>query len=171
MSIWCSLSHIGTDTTVMYEVAEGIYEVDLTKDGSGADGRTPVEPVAERGKVLSYAEGFSNHYPDDTGTHETPASINLAYVAPWCVPGHDQDGDSFSCTGCGRQHEDVADVGDRVRLDVDAPQALSFWREDGEDGPVVKPAHVSVVLDEEAARQLRDDLDAWLKAKKVRPNG
>lgn len=144
MSIWCSWQHIGTDPTVMYEVGDGMFEVDLG-GGEQAKGREPVEQKPERGNVLSYAEGFSNHYPDLTGSHERPACIGLATIAPWCVPGH----------------ENVMDgAGPWLRLEVAAPETLNFWT--GSDSPTVEAHDATVILDRAAAEALRDDLDRWL---------
>ena len=155
MSIWCSGQHIGTDPTVMYEAAPGMYEVDLG-DGEQAHGRQPMPQKPERGNVISYADGFSNHYPDLTGSHERPAIIALAHIAPWCVPGHRED-DEFRY-----------EVGPWLRLEVVAPETLSFWTEDS-DEPTVERRDASIILDEQAVRSLRDDLTAWLKRDKVRP--
>lgn len=150
MSIWCSWDHIGTDPTVMFRVK---------RDGSR--GRR-IKPRPERGNVLSYAVGFSNHYPDLTGSHERPAVVALADIAPWCVPGHD----AGECP-CG-EHHDHPDTGPWLRLEVAAPETLSFWRRDGRK-PEVLSEEATVVLDEAAARALRDDLTAWLDRPKVRP--
>ena len=102
------------------------------------------------------ADGFSNHYPDLTGSHERPAIIALAHIAPWCVPGHRED-DEFRY-----------EVGPWLRLEVVAPETLSFWTEDS-DEPTVERRDASIILDEQAVRSLRDDLTAWLKRDKVRP--
>jgi hypothetical protein len=152
MSIWCSWEHIGTDPTVMYEVSPGIREVKL--DGKTARGRRAVEQKAERGNVLSYAEGFSNHYPNLAGTHERPAVIALAHMPEWCVPGHD-DTDDYDITG------------PWLRVEVAAPETLSFWG--AGDEPEVKSEGATVLLDEEAVRSLRDDLTRWLDRPKVYP--
>ena len=165
MSIWCSWEHIGTDPTVMYEVRPGMYEVDLG-DGEQARGREPVPQVAERGVVLSYAEGWSNHYPDLTGEAERPAVIALADVAPWCVPGHGYERDAYVCETCRVPH-DHDEPGPWVRLEVEAPEALNFWGAGGV-GKVERQG-ATVVMDEQAARSLRDDLTAWLDRDKVRP--
>lgn len=154
MSIWCSWPHIGTDPTVMYDAGDGIFEVDLG-DGEQARGREPVEQRPERGNVLSYAEGWSNHYPDLTGEAERPAVIALASMPEWCVPGCDESGD-YEITG------------PWLRLDVAAPETLSFWTKDGER-PTVENRGALVVLDEEAVRSLRDDLTDWLDRPKAYP--
>lgn len=158
MSIWCSWPHIGTDPTVMYGVGDGLFEVEI---GGGARGRTPVAQRPERGNVLSYAEGFSNHYPDLTGSHERPAVIALAHLAPWCVPGHRECDDCF--------HSEEHEAGPWLRLEVAAPETLSFWTKAEDGGPEVTPEGATVLLDEEAARSLRDDLTTWLDRRKARP--
>ena len=109
----------------------------------------PDEP--ERGEVRSYAEGWSNHYPDDKV--ELPASAGVAHVAPWCVPGWDDH------TG------DDCSVGPWLRLDIDT--AEHSFPAGGE--PTGKRVNAAVVMDEAAVRALRDDLTEWLEAKKVRP--
>lgn len=140
MSIWCSgTEHIGTDP----------------HDWLEPDG-TPIPKVAQRGIVLSYAEGFSNHFPDETGTHERPAVVALADIAPWCVPGHDED-----CGPCGRRH-DYPDTGPWLRLEVEAPETLNYWAKDAEGNPAVERDGATVILDREAAKALRDDLTEWL---------
>lgn len=106
------------------------------------------------GVVLTYASGFSNHYPDTTASHELPASVDLAHIPPWCVPGH---GD----------HECDAHVGDWLRLSVHAPRAFDFWGPNGQRRNA-GPVNADVVLDEAAARVLRDQLDEWLALPKLR---
>jgi hypothetical protein len=155
MSIWCSGEHIGTDPTVMYEAGDGLYEVDLG-DGKAARGREPVEQKPERGNVISYANGFSNHYPDLTGTHERPACIGLATIPEWCVPGHDESG-----------NYDL--LGPWLRLEVAAPETLNFWIKTDDGEPVVESEGATVLLDEEAVRSLRDDLSRWLERPKAQP--
>jgi hypothetical protein len=142
MSIWCSWEHIGTDP----------------RDWREADG-TPVPKTAARGDVLSYAQGWSNHYPDHTGEAERPAVLALAHIAPWCVPGN-------------REEEvDHDAVGPWLRLEVAAPETLNFWAKDdhGNPSPAIEEEGATVVLDEEAVRSLRDDLTRWLDSPKARP--
>jgi hypothetical protein len=140
VSIWCSWEHIGTDP----------------RRWTDEKGR-PNPKVAERGHVLSYAVGWSNHYPDHTGEAERPAVLALAHIAPWCVPGN-------------REEEvDHDAVGPWLRLEVAAPETLDFWTK-GDDGrPSVVEEGATVVLSEEAVRSLRDDLTRWLDAPKARP--
>lgn len=82
---------------------------------------------------------------DYTGSHrypspdDPPAEVCLAHIPTWHVPGHQDSADDES-------------VGPWLRLDVDG---RSRW--------------VSVVLDEDGARALRDDLDRWLRTPKVEP--
>lgn len=140
MSIWCSWEHIGTDP----------------RDWREADG-TPVPKTAARGDVLSYAQGWSNHYPDHTGEAERPAVLALAHIAPWCVPGHGVDDADYDA------------VGPWLRLEVAAPESLNFWQKDEEGRPLVEKESATVVLDEEAVRSLRDDLTAWLERPKAQP--
>ena len=141
MSIWCSGEEIG------YDVARK-------------------RPKKVRGEVRSYSTGWSNHYP--TKGVEKPASVSTAAIAPWCVPGHDQDGKDYACTSCG-SHHDGYDHGPWLRLDVDSPLARS-WYSKGDDGtPGPDPVHASVILDEEAVRALVADLTQWLDAPKVHP--
>jgi hypothetical protein len=139
VSIWCSWEHIGTDP----------------RDWQTAKGK-PVPKKAERGTVLSYANGWSNHYPDLTGEAERPAVIALAHMPKWCVPGHDETGDY-----------DIN--GPWLRLEVVAPETLNFWEKGDDGGPTVEEDGASVVLDEEAARSLRDDLTRWLDRPKAYP--
>lgn len=101
------------------------------------------------GEVRAYANGWSNHYP--SADVEAPASIGLADIPAYCVPGHDQSGENFTCSGCGEYHDAYPERGEWVRLDIDSLGALS-WPE---------PIHASVVLDEQAARSLADALIAW----------
>jgi hypothetical protein len=114
------------------------------------------EPQPRGGEVRAYAAGWSNHYP--TTDVEAPASVGLAHIAPWCVPGWRDDG------------VDYPECGPWVRLSVDSDAALTWWTKDGVK-PTAAPIHASVVLDEGAARQLADDLLAWLARPKVHPRG
>ena len=138
MSIWCSWPQIGHDWF----------------------GDEPMRG----GEVRTYAEGFSNHYPDTTGSHELPASIDLAHAAPWCVTGHNQNGENYACAGCGEHHAE--EVGAWLRLGISAKDSLSWW---GEEKPSHSgPVHADVVLDEAAVLRLSHDLGEWLMARKVR---
>lgn len=136
MSIWATLHHIGTD------------HLDRT-------------PRPERGHILTYAEGWSNHYPDLTGEAELPAMIALAEMPAWCVPGHERTAEDPTDAAFGHK-------GPWVRLDLHAERALNFWG-DGVTRPSAERVHTSIVLDEEAVRALRDDLSAWLDEPKVHP--
>lgn len=127
MSIWCSQQTIGHDEF---------------EDGPGV--------------VLTYALGFSNHYPDTSGECELPASIDLATIPRWCVPGHYDD-----------YEED--EVGPWLRLSVHAPRAFDWYGPAEDRKRNAGPIDADVVLDEEAARALRDQLTEWLDAPKVRP--
>jgi len=69
MSIWCSQPAIGFD--------------DWFKRARKPHG----------GHVRSYATGWSNHYPTTNGKVERRASIDLATIAPWCVPGNEHNWD------------------------------------------------------------------------------
>lgn len=139
MSIWCTWEHIGTDPRAWRD----------------ADTDEAIPKHAERGNVLSYAAGFSNHYPDLTGEHERPATVAIASIPVWCVPGHDEENDD--------------ELGPWLRLEVAAPETLNHWVKDVDGKPQIEPEGASVVLDEEAARSLRDDLSAWLGRAKAMP--
>jgi hypothetical protein len=140
MSIWCSHEHIGTDPN----------------DWTEMDG-TPVPKVAERGIVLSRANGFSNHHPDLTGKYERPAAIGIAHIPEWCVPGHDETDDTYET------------VAAWLRLEVAATETLNFWVKDDDGNPTVDEEHAIVVLDEEAVRSLHADLSRWLERPKAHP--
>jgi hypothetical protein len=148
MSIWCSWAHIGTDPN----------------EWTDLDGNR-IEQVAERGNVVSYAEGFSNHHPDLSGSHERPAVVAVSTIAPWCVPGHDQNGERYACTGCGQYHD--TEVGPWLRLEVAAPQTLNFWTKNEDGEPTTEERHATVALDREAVESLRNDLSTWLEADHV----
>lgn len=128
MSIWCSHDTIGFDDS---------------------------EPPS--GQVRSYATGWSNHYPTTTGDVEQEASVEIAHIAPWCVPGHRDIGDEWDGTGFV--------YGDWLRLDIYSQQ--HDFHSGGK--PTGAPLSASVVMDETAVRELRDQLTSWLDAKKVRP--
>lgn len=145
MSIWCSWPHIGTAPNQW-------------QDMTGK----PMPKKAERGVVLSYAQGFSNHHPDLTGTHERPALIALASIAPWCVPGHDED-----CSTCDGWHDE--EVGPWLRLEVVAPETVNFWQKDSKGNPQIEEEGATVVLNRKAVKALRDDLTRWLKLDHLEP--
>lgn len=127
MSIWSSWPHIG-------------YE------WFGGRKRKP-----EGGVVRTYARGWSNHYP--TLDVEPPASIDFAAIPAWCVPGHEESGES-DYERCGPWL--------RMSLDTDA-----FTLNEGSEP--VPGARVSVVMDERAVTALRDTCDEWLARPKARP--
>lgn len=111
------------------------------------------------GTVVSYINGWSNHYPGTDLPHngieaEEAASIGLGQVPPWCVPGHD-DLDMDTDDG----------LGPWLRLDV-STRRVSLWPGTEPVGP--RDLH-SVCMDEDAVRALRDELTAWLDISKVRP--
>lgn len=105
-------------------------------------------------RVRAYAAGFSNHYPSDD---DPPATIVLAHIDSWCVPGVDEDA------------VDWPQVGAWLRLDIDSPDALTWWTKDADGQPTPEPVHASVVLDVDAARALRDDLTRWLECEHLHP--
>lgn len=126
VSIWADLEHIGTD--------ERIHGY----------------PPHNRGVVLSYAEGFSNHYPETGGSFEQPSAVVLSSIPAWCVPGH---------TGS----EDFGVSGPWLRLDVNTAE------HDEHGQPTGARKHVSVVIDVEAARSLAQDLLEWADSRHVYP--
>lgn len=110
----------------------------------------PMDAFEERrGDVRSYATGWSNHYPDHTVEHDS--RIDLALIPVWCVPGH-------------RESTSTTLVGPWLRLGVDT-RTHDFHDPTGPTSPV----YVSVVMDEEAVRALRDDLTDWLHRPKAHP--
>ena len=145
MSIWCS------DTTTGFD-----------------DGAEPGTPQPVGGQVLSFADGFSNHHPTTARTKEGPAAVELASIAPWCVPGHDTDANAGGCRTCHAYH-DYPECGPWVRLDLNSPHALTWWNPDDLPNPQPAPIHASVVLDEAAARALAANLVAWADRPKVHP--
>ncbi len=111
-------------------------------------------PRKMRGQVRSFATGWSNHYPN--AQVEAPAQLDLATLPSRTDLGHEDDTD-----------DDAA--GPWLRLGMLAPDARSWWRRDDNGEPVRAPVDATVVLDEEAARALRDDLTEWLDMPKARP--
>jgi hypothetical protein len=144
MSIWCSWPWVGHDPF---------------------DGEAP-----RGGEVRTYAQGFSNHYPDTSGSHELPATIDLAHVAPWCVTGHDSgEAPEWRCSGCDESHEsNERQVGAWLRLGIAAAAGLNFWAKDAEGNPTRERVDAEVVLDERAVLRLYHDLGDWLMLPKVR---
>lgn len=115
--------------------------------GIGDDGQ-------QLGHVVSYIEGWSNHYPEAS---ETPAQIGTGWIPPWCVPGH---------------HDTDTDVdthlGPWLRLDI-GHRTVSVWGGDVNNPTIGPDETVSVCLDEEAVRLLRDNLTEWLERTKLHP--
>ncbi len=96
------------------------------------------------GTVLAY--GGSHHYPKPADPH---ASIGLASIPAWCVPGHDEPEDY-----------DSDDAGPWVRLDVTTPTP---------EGDLRTTDAQTVLLSETAARALAAQLVAWADQPKVHP--
>jgi hypothetical protein len=140
VSIWCSYEHIGTDPNDWVDMND-----------------QPIPKIAERGTVLSWASGFSNHYPDLTGDYERPAVIALASIPEWCVPGHKESDETYET------------IGPWLRLEVAAPESLNFWAKTDDGKPAVISEGATVVLDEEAVRSLHADLTRWLERPKAQP--
>jgi hypothetical protein len=129
MSIWCSHEPIGFDD----------FPPRRWKRPRG-------------GQVRSYATGWSNHYPTTDDTVEQRAMIDLASIAPWCVPGHEQhDG------------RDLA-TGPWIRLSVHSRRHAHF-----DPATAIGPEHADVVMDEPAVRELVRQLTEWLDRPKVKP--
>lgn len=132
MSIWCSHEGIGFDDSF----------------------RRARKPAG--GQVRSYATGWSNHYPTTSGKVERRASLDLASIAPWCVPGHEElaeigNGDDYAC-------------GPWLRLSIDSSE-----HDYKNPANVLGPAHADVVMDEAAVRELVRQLNVWLTRPKVHP--
>lgn len=115
------------------------------------------------GTVLSYINGWSNHYPTvfppGREMEEHPATVGTAWIAPWCVPGRE---------GSEADGLDVdTHVGPWLRLDV-YMRAVSIWG--GISTPEISEPDVhSVCLNETAVRKLRDALNEWLAREKLAP--
>ena len=123
MSIWCSGPLIGRDP----------HEVD------------PDVHV----QVRSYANGWSNHYPNTDGVVERDACIDVAVIPAWCVGG---------------EVDDYEAAGPWLRL------GLRSWQHDwSHPADVVGKMSASVVLDEAAVRALAGQLSEWLERPKVLP--
>lgn len=126
MSIWCSWPTIGWDD-------EGADVNGMVIEGDEV--RSP-RPHWEGGEVRSYTA--SHLYPDDS---QQPASVDLAHIPPWCVPGwRDTELDETDA------------LAPWLRLSVDAPSESA-----------------TVVMDEAAVRELHRQLGEWLEAAKVEP--
>jgi hypothetical protein len=101
----------------------------------------------QTGNVLSFATGFSNHYPSLDGP-EQPAGVMIAHIPSWCVPGHDEE-------------VDWPVSGEWLRLEV-----ASWAHEWGSGGQVITGEEgATVVLDAEAARNLGKALLEWADGK------
>lgn len=142
MSIWCSHETIGFEQ-VGYSL----------EDDDGA----PIKPTMN-GNVRSYASGWSNHYPTTDGGVEQPAAVDLASIAPWCVPGNQED------------NVPLMAAGPWLRM------CVTSWGHCVMTTPAVPAGHpngemetASVVMDESAVVALRDQLNAWLAKAKVYP--
>lgn len=128
MSIWCSFDVCGAD-----------------EDGDGD------------GTVISYIRGWSNHYPEHNLPHhgienEVPASVGIAWIPPWCVPGHeDSDLDESDA------------LAPWLRLDL-SMHDVSIWPN---TKLIEEMALHSVILNEGAVRKLRDHLTDWLDTPKL----
>lgn len=124
MSIWVNHEHVGTDLLV------------------------PETGLHQRGVVLSYAEGFSNHYPEIDGDYERLSAVLIPHIPIWCVPGHDDATEEAT--------------GPWLRLDVNSERHVA-------GKPTGEPASASVALDIDAARTLAADLLAWADGPHVFP--
>ena len=129
MSIWCSQEAIGFD--------------DAWRRAQKPHG----------GQVRSYASGWSNHYPTTDGKVERRACIDLATIAPWCVPGHD-DIEGFEGMACGPWLRLCLNSSDH---DYHNPRSI------------LGPENASVVMDEAAVREMVAQLTEWLNRPKVHP--
>ncbi|AHG24373.1 hypothetical protein PBI_MICHELLEMYBELL_52 [Mycobacterium phage MichelleMyBell] len=122
------------------------------------------------GSVVSYISGWSNHYPGrfigpNVEPHygfmkdiqaETPASIGTGWIPPWCVPGQDEQDETYGL--------DIdTHVGPWLRLDL-TMRTVSIWS--GVEG---NWDVYSVCMNESAVRALRDHLTEWLERDKVHP--
>lgn len=145
MSIWSSWAEIGTD--VRTRLAHDEHgEPMLVKSGR--------QPRPERGRVRSYATGFSNHYPTCDGKYEQPANVGISSIPEWCVPGHVNGEDN-----------DYESVGEWVRLDVQTAE-----HDSNKGGKSTGRYDLAcVVLDETAARALAADLLEWADRPKAAP--
>lgn len=97
------------------------------------------------GTVLAY-EG-SHRYPGAADRH---ATVGLASIPAWCVPGHDEPED----------YVDYDCVGPWVRLDVTTPNPHGDLRTTNAQ---------TVLLSETAARALAAQLVQWADQPKVHP--
>ena len=106
----------------------------------------------EAGVVLIRDDG-TNHWPSLETNRR--GSLSGAAIPSWCVPGHEDNindepgyeapGPWYRLAGCSWRHEDGF-------------KGYRLWSDQ------------EYLLDEDAARALRDDLAAWLDLPKTRPN-
>jgi hypothetical protein len=109
------------------------------------------------GSVRTYADGWSNHYPDDAV--EKPAAVSLAEIPPWCVPGHRE-----ASEGRGADDAEYSEnPGPWLRMGL---LTQSRRRDDG--GPAI-PDGSTVVMNPDAARQLGTALLAWADGGHTQP--
>jgi hypothetical protein len=98
------------------------------------------------GTVLTYADGWSNHYPD--GEVERPAAVGLSAIPPWCVPGNSDAYDA----------EENEHPGPWLRLHLltrpSGPRATG-------DEPRRIADGATVLLTPDAARALAAELTKW----------
>jgi hypothetical protein len=124
------------------------------------------------GSVVSYIEGWSNHYPGhfpppedkrrnalNDLNEETPAAIGTAWLPAWCVPS-DRERDLEWETN----HDVDTHLGPWLRLDV-TMSTVSIWA----GVEIGKRDMHSICLNEVAVRALRDNLNEWLQREKVYP--
>ncbi len=109
----------------------------------------PSDRKRPNGTVRSYAQGWSNHYPDKKV--EQPSTVEVASIPRWCVTGRDASWDEA----------DAHSVGPWLRV------SLYTWQHDA--AVVVGPLDASVVMTEDAVEMLRDQLTEWLDRPKVHP--
>ena len=103
---------------------------------------------AEDDVVLTYSDGWSNHYP--TPGVERPAVVGLSEVPPWCVPGHRDDTEAEAPGPWLRMH-------------------LFTQHRGGAPGRIERGA--TVLLSPEAARALAAELVRWADLDHTRPEG
>lgn len=117
----------------------------------------PIEPQCHGGEVRSYAVGWSNHYPTTDDTVERRASVDIASLAWFCVPGRSED-DADAIP------PDQHAVGPWLRLWVGTSE-----HNQSKPSEVLGELHAAVVMDEAAVRALHEQLGEWLGVPKVHP--
>lgn len=119
--------------------------------GSTFSAGDPVDP--ESVGVVLIRDGGTNHWP--TPEINRIGSVDGAWIPSWCVPGHQDEDDEpgyegpgpwYRLSGCSWRH-------------VDGFDGFRLWSDQ------------EYLLDEDAAKALRDDLTRWLDAPKTRPTG